>query len=139
MCTTTFFLVWTDRGKNEACHSDGLNINGTRIYSFRFASPCHPDYYKSFVIEHHPYFKLSKQIRHDLEGWYCYVGVKLPKTIKDYLNIAKVMNEHNSYEPRIFVNNKYERLDIEFYLRVGNNNERVTITFESGYPATVQL
>jgi len=117
--------------------ADRLNINNIIIYSFRFASPCHPDYYKSFITEYHPYFQLSKQTRHGLTGWYNYIGEELPKKIVSYLNIAKVINEQTSYKPKIFVNNKYERLDIEFYLRSGNSYQRLTITFEPGHPATL--
>jgi hypothetical protein len=117
--------------------ADRLNINNIIVYSFRFASPCHPDYYKSFIAEYHPYFKLSKQKRHGLEGWYKYIGEELPKTIVRYLNIAKIIQEQTSCKPKIFVNNNYERLDIEFYLRSGNIRQRLTITFEPGYPALV--
>jgi hypothetical protein len=115
--------------------ADRLNINNIIVYSFRFPSPCHPDYYKSFIAEYHPYFKLSKQNRHGLKGWCNYIGEELPKTIVSYLNIAKIIQEQTSYEPKIFVNNNYERLDIEFYLRSGNIRQRLTITFEPGCPA----
>ena len=50
--------------------ADRKKIKDKIIYSFRFASPCNPDYYKSFVTKHHPFFALSYQIRHDLEEWY---------------------------------------------------------------------
>lgn len=115
--------------------ADRLNTNGKTIYSFRFASPCHPDYYNSFITAYHPCFELSNQTRHGLKGWYKYIGTELPKMVENYLKIAKVMNEKKSYGPAIFVNNQNERLDIEFYLQSGNSSERITITFEPGYPA----
>ena len=65
-----------------------------------------------------------------------YTGQELPKEIENYLNIAKVMNEQKPYKTKIFVNNIYERLDIEFHFQFGGIFERITITFEPGYPAS---
>jgi hypothetical protein len=131
----TFYDIIQSNSLDWLYTADRLYINNTRIYSFRFASPCHPDYYKSFTTEHHSHFELSKQNRHGLKGWYNYIGNELPKKIRSYLNIAKVIKEQNSYTPKIFVNNNYERLDIEFYLGSDDNHQRLTITFEPGYPA----
>jgi hypothetical protein len=114
--------------------ADRLNIYGKTIYSFRFASACHPDYYKSFITKYHPHFASTNQTRHSLEGWCYYIGQQLPREITNYLNIAKVMNAQKSSGPMIFVNNTYERLDIEFDLRSNHSFERITITFEPGYP-----
>ncbi|CAF0760494.1 unnamed protein product [Rotaria sp. Silwood1] len=116
--------------------ADRRMIHDERVYSFRFCNPCHPDYYESFIIDKHPLFVPSQQHRHGLEGWYKYIGKELPKTIENYLNVANIMNETVSHETKIFVNNKYERLDIEFYFR-HVYRKRLTITFEPGYPAVV--
>ncbi|CAF0859029.1 unnamed protein product [Rotaria sordida] len=115
--------------------ADRKMINNVRIYSFRFANSCNPDYYESFIITNHPFFAPTKQPRHGLEGWYKYTGKELPKTIENYLHVEKIMNEQVSHKTKIFVNNKYERLDIEFYFQ-HYYPKRLTITFESGYPAT---
>ncbi|CAF2726991.1 unnamed protein product [Rotaria sp. Silwood2] len=114
--------------------TDRKMINNDRIYSFRFANPCNPDYYGSFIVKKHPSFTPSKQYRHKLEGWYQYIGKELPKTIENYLNVTTIMNEQISHQTKIFVNNEYERLDIEFYFR-HDYPKRLTITFEPGYPA----
>ncbi|CAF4459630.1 unnamed protein product [Rotaria sp. Silwood2] len=68
------------------------------------------------------------------KGWYQYIGKELPKTIENYLNVTTIMNEQISHQTKIFVNNEYERLDIEFYFR-HDYPKRLTITFEPGYPA----
>ena len=114
-----------------------LNISGKTVYSFRFANPCHPDHYESFITQYHPYFILSKEPRHGLNEWYKYIGKDLPKRIINALKIAKVRNEQQPYGPKIFVNNKYERLDIKLKLQSGGYSELIVITFEPGYPATV--
>jgi hypothetical protein len=116
--------------------ADRLMINNRRIYSFRFPNPCHPDFYESFVPYYHTYFARTNQTRHGLSGWYKYIEDTLPEMIRNYLKIAKVMNAKKSYTPMIFVNDKYERLDIEFDLKSDDGYERVTITFERGSPAT---
>ncbi len=109
--------------------ADRLIINNRRIYSFRFASPCHPDYYKSFMPYYHSDFEQISQTRHGLKGWYKYIGNDLPKMIRKFLKIDKVTKAKTIYEPTIFVNNCYERLDIEFDFQSDYGNERVTITF----------
>lgn len=114
--------------------ADRLYINNITIYTFRFPNTCHPDYYKSFIVTYHQDFKATNQCRHRIDGWYYYTGRELLHIIRKYLNIAKIINQQNCYQPRIFINNKFERLDIEFYLETNNDNERITITFEPGAP-----
>ena len=116
--------------------ADRKNINDEIIYSFRFASPCHPDNYKSFDTRYHSYFKLSNKYRHRSEGWYEYIGQTLPEEIEIYLNIHEVLNEKPD-KTKIFVNNIDERLDIEFHFRFNDRYERITITFEPGYPENI--
>jgi hypothetical protein len=118
--------------------ADRKNIYGITVYSFRFGNPCHPDCYTSFITGYHSYFALSNQIRHDLQGWYKYTGLKLPKEIEKYLNIFTVMEKQYHYKTKIFVNNKHERLDIEFHFQCHGSYQRITITFEPGYPAVIR-
>ena len=116
--------------------ADRMDNNSGRIYSFRFPNPCNPDYYKSFITKYHPFFASIDQTRHRVKGWYKYTGKELPKMIGKYLNIVKITNKQNSHKTKILINNEYERLDIEFYFR-SDSPERITITFEPGYPAVV--
>jgi hypothetical protein len=106
-------------------------INGITIYSFRFANACHPELYGTFETKAHHLFQSTIQQRHGLSGWYEYTGREILNQVDRYLKIGRVTQYPHT--TKLFINQKEERLDIEFNFK--SVNERITITFESGSPA----
>jgi hypothetical protein len=111
--------------------ADRKLIETVTIYSFRFANACHPEFYRTFETKAHHLFESTIQQRHGLDGWYKYIGKDILNRVDRYLNIGKVNQNH--HRTKLFINQKEERLDIEFNFK--STNERITITFEPGYPA----
>ncbi len=108
-------------------------IGSKTIYSFRFANACHPEFYRTFEAKSHHLFRATIQKRHGLDGWCRYIGKQLLNDIDKYLNIKRVVQKPHSHRTELFINQKEERVDIEFNFK--SINERITITFEPGYPA----
>lgn len=108
-------------------------INERVIYSFRFCNASHPDLYQECATRTHPLFKTIDQQRHGRPGWCQYMGQGLLSEIDQYLNIQRVVQSAHPHTTKLFIHQRDERLDIEFNL--SSPRERITITFEPGYPA----
>ena len=108
-------------------------INERVIYSFRFANASHPELYQAFATRAHPLFTPINQQRHRRVGWCQYSGRNLLSMIDRYLNISRVAQDTHSPTTKLFIHQANERLDIEFDFP--SLRERITITFEPGYPA----
>ena len=108
-------------------------INERVIYSFRFCNASHPHLYQECATRTHPLFKTIDQQRHGRAGWCQYMGQDLLSEIDRYLNIQQVVQSGHSHTTKLFIHQSAERLDIEF--NFSSSRERITITFEPGYPA----
>jgi hypothetical protein len=117
--------------------ADRKLIDSKTVYSFRFANACHPEFYKSFETKAHHLFLPITEKRHKSYGWYKYIGEDLPNLIDKFLNIRRVVENHYPHKTKLFINQKQERLDIQFNFY--SINERIAINFEPGYPATGQI
>ncbi|CAF2570907.1 unnamed protein product [Rotaria sp. Silwood2] len=124
---------------NQETHSlvwlytaDRMFVKPLTIYSFRFANACHPELYRTFETKSHHLFSLVTYQRHKYNGWYKYVGRDLLNSLDEYLNIERVVQNQIPHETKLFINQKQERLDIQF--NFDSINERIAITFEPGCP-----
>lgn len=126
--------------ENDGLHwlytADRKEINKTTMYSFRFPNAVHPEFYRTFFVEHHPKFQSIEKRRHGLSGWYEYVGSQLLEEIDSYLRIKMVSKNQNAHRTQLFINRQQERLDIK--ISFPQTRERIAINFESGYPALVK-
>ncbi|CAF3876661.1 unnamed protein product [Rotaria sp. Silwood1] len=112
--------------------ADRKFINSKTIYSFRFANPCHPEFYRTFETKSHHLFSLVTYPRHRYSGWYEYVGRNLLDKVDKYLNIERVVHNQTPHITRLFIHQNEERLDIQF--NFNSIQERIVTTFEPGYP-----
>lgn len=108
-------------------------IDSKTVYSFRFANACNPVFYQTFETKAHHLFISIPEKRHRSYGWCEHIGKDLLDEIDKYLNIKMVVENHHPHTTKLFINQKCERLDIQF--NFDSLNERIAITFEPGYPA----
>ncbi len=120
-------LLWLYRADRKI-----IEPTSTTVYSFRFANACHPEFYQTFeIIAHHLFIPVSGK-RHRSYGWYKYIGKDLLDPIDKCLNIQRVVDSHHPHVTKLFINQEEERLDIQFNFYT--LKERISITFERGYP-----
>ncbi|CAF0942804.1 unnamed protein product [Rotaria sordida] len=124
---------------NKEAHSliwlytaDRKFINSIKVYSFRFANDCHPEFYRTFETKSHRLFSLVEHPRHKYNGWYKYMGRELLNYLDKYLNIERVVQNQIPHKTKLFIHQKQERIDIQFNFY--SIDERISITFEPGYP-----
>lgn len=115
--------------------SDRYSNDSTTTYSLRFPNFCNPELYGTFEIQNHHIFSPLSYARHGFVGWYQYTGCNLVSELYEYFNLQRLVGNPSSYEIKLFMNKKQERIEIQFDFKFYPNMQRIIISFGLGYSA----